>query len=65
MGSARLARSSLASRYFAEVDPDARALYQEWCELPAEEVIVRQADNLDRVIPPPRNLMPEPATAVY
>jgi hypothetical protein len=61
----RRGMGDLVARYFDEVDPDARGLYQEWHEIPPDEVLARQLDNVDRVISPPRNLMPEPATPLY
>jgi hypothetical protein len=53
----------LMDRFFREVDPEARALYQEWAEIPPAEVLKRQRENLsalvqkpdpDRFIPPAR-----------
>jgi hypothetical protein len=43
----------LLSRYFNEVDPDARSAYQEWSQLPSEEIQARQRENISRVIQPP------------
>jgi hypothetical protein len=40
-------------RYFDEVDNEARALYNEWSELPTEEVLERQRENIERVVQPP------------
>jgi hypothetical protein len=43
----------LMHRYFDEVDPEAGTLYQEWAELPGEEVLQRQRENVERVVQPP------------
>ncbi len=43
----------LVGRYFDEVDHEARSLYGEWSELPSEEQLERQRENVERVIQPP------------
>jgi hypothetical protein len=50
----------LMARYFHEVDPEARALYQEWAEIPPAEVLKRQRENISGVVqsPDPDSLMP-------
>ncbi len=54
----------LVGRYFDEVNHEGRALYGEWSELPSEEQLRLQRENIDRVIPRPDydRLMP-PARA--
>lgn len=49
----RRGRGDLLGRYFDEMDGEARPLYQEWSELPAEELLERQRESVDRVLPPP------------
>lgn len=46
--------------YFDQIDPDASELYSEWTEIPDEEVLERQADNVDVVVygADPDSLMP-------
>jgi hypothetical protein len=50
----------LMARYFDEVDPEARGLYQEWSKLPSEETIERQRESIPLLLPPPDpdSLMP-------
>jgi len=54
----------IMARYFDEVNPEARSLYEEWRDLPSEESLERQVDTIDRVVRPPvyDRLMPH-ATA--
>jgi hypothetical protein len=49
----RRGSGGLMARYFDEVEPGARALYNEWSELPTEEVLERQRENIERVVQPP------------
>jgi hypothetical protein len=39
------------SDYFDKVDPEGRSLYAEWTEIPPAEVLERQTDSVDMVIP--------------
>src|SRR5215212_3453929 len=50
----------LAARYFDEVNPEARALYNEWSELPAQETLERQVESIERIVEAPDHsqLMP-------
>ena len=50
----------LLHRYFNEVDSEARSAYAEWSELPSEEALERQVENITRVVQPPdyERLMP-------
>ena len=55
----------LMARYFDRVDPDARDLYGEWTEIPPSEVLERQLESVEALIPEPdpAGLMPPaPAT---
>ena len=49
----RRGRGDLLGRYFDEMDGEARPLYKEWSELPAEELLERQRESVARVLPPP------------
>lgn len=49
----RRGSGDLMARYFDEVDPDARSLYAEWSELPTEEKLEQQRENIERVVQPP------------
>jgi hypothetical protein len=55
---------NLMARYFDEVNPEVRPLYAEWSELPTQEALERQRENIERVVRPPDydRLMP-PARA--
>lgn len=55
---------NLTARYFDEVNHEGRSLYAEWSELPSEEQLERQGENIDHVVGPPDydRLMP-PARA--
>jgi hypothetical protein len=44
---------NLMARYFDEVDPEARGLYQEWSKLPTEETIERQRESIPLLLPTP------------
>ena len=50
----------LMARYFDEVDPEARALYQEWTEIPSAETLKRKSEKLSALVqkPDPDRLMP-------
>lgn len=52
----------LVGRYFDELAPDARDLYGEWTQAPTEEILERQREGVERIIPPPdtERLMPGP-----
>jgi hypothetical protein len=52
--------------YFDKMKPEGRGLYQEWVEIPPAEVLQRQINNVDVVIPDPDPdaLIPR-ATAVW
>ncbi len=43
----------LMARYFDRVDPDARDLYGEWTEIPPSEVLERQLESVETLIPEP------------
>jgi hypothetical protein len=49
----RRGSGDLMARYFDEIEPEARALYNEWSELPTEEALERQRENIERVVRPP------------
>jgi hypothetical protein len=40
----------LVARYFDEVDPEARDLYNEWLEAPAAEVLERQREGVETIV---------------
>ena len=59
----RRGSGDLMARYFDEVAPEARALYQEWTEIPSAEALKRKSEKLttlvqkpdaDRLMPPAR-----------
>lgn len=54
----------LMARYFDRIDPEGRDLYGEWTEIPPSEVLERQLDSVEALIPEPDSagLIP-PATA--
>jgi hypothetical protein len=54
----------LMARYFDEVDSEARSLYAEWSELPTQERLERQVEEIERVVQPPdyERLMPTART---
>ena len=54
----------LMARYFDEVDPEARDLYAEWSEIPPAEVLERQAENVETIIPPPEQTSLTPPARV-
>jgi hypothetical protein len=43
----------LMARYFDEVDPEARTMYEEWSEIPSAEVLERQGESVETIIPAP------------
>lgn len=49
----RKGSGDLVARYFDEVDGDARELYQEYAQVPPAQVLERQRENVDTVIPQP------------
>ncbi len=57
----------LMARYFDEVDPEARALYQEWTELPSAEALKRKSEKLPTLVqkPDPDRLMPPAKVNAY
>ena len=56
----RRGAGDVMARYFDAVDGEARSVYAEWVELPSQEVLGRQVENIDRVVQPPdyERLMP-------
>lgn len=42
----------LLNRYFNEADEEARALYQEWTQIPSEAMLKRQWESVEQVVPP-------------
>jgi hypothetical protein len=44
---------NIVHRYFDEVDGEVRSVYAEWTELPPEETLERQVENITRVVQPP------------
>lgn len=55
----------LMARYFDQVDPEARGLFGEWTEIPPAEVLERQLESVEALIPEPNpaGLIPRaPAT---
>ncbi|PLS87375.1 MAG: hypothetical protein CYG60_02225 [Actinobacteria bacterium] len=63
----RRGAGDLMARYFDEVDPEARTLYQEWSDAPSSEVLERQRTTIERVVqmPGPDSLTPSPAFGPY
>ncbi len=57
----------LVGRYFDEVDPEARELYNEWREVPSREVLERQAQSVEQLVHRPSvyTLMPPPSVSAY
>jgi hypothetical protein len=57
---------NLMSDYFDKVDPEGRGLYAEWKEIPPAELLERQTDSVDMIIPSPEvdSVIP-PATAAW
>ncbi len=51
---------NLMTRYFEQLDPEARELYEEWTRVPPAEVLERQIQSIETVIPEPdpHRLMP-------
>ena len=49
----RRGSGDLMTRYFDEVDPEARELYQEFASVPPAEVLERQRENVQTVLPQP------------
>jgi hypothetical protein len=43
----------LVHAFINRIDPSTRELYQEWTQLPTEEDLSRQVENVDRVVQPP------------
>src|SRR5215211_1531836 len=56
----------LVARYFDEVDPEARDLYNEWREAPGAEVLERQIESVETIVHRPSvdSLMPGPRVGV-
>jgi hypothetical protein len=54
----RRGMGDLVARFFDEVDPEARELYGEWSQVPDEDVLTRQIESVERVVPKPDRLMP-------
>lgn len=56
----------LMAAYFDRIDPEARELYQEWAQIPPQEILDRQRESVERLLPSgaptPDELMPR-ATA--
>ena len=52
----------LVARYFDEVDPEARDLYNEWLEAPSPQVLERQIEGVETIVHRPSvdELMPQP-----
>ena len=63
----RRGSGDLMARYFDNVDPEARELYQEWAAIPPAEVLERQREGIERVVaePDPDRLMPPPRVGAY
>jgi hypothetical protein len=57
----------LVGRYFDEVDPDARELYNEWRQVPPAEVLERQVQSVEQLVHRPSvdSLMPSPRVSTY
>jgi hypothetical protein len=49
----RRGAGDLMARYFDEVNPDARALYAEWSDLPTQDALERQRESVERIVQPP------------
>ncbi len=49
------------------ISPESRELYQEWTEIPPPEILERQKDGVETLIPDPspNNLMPPPTVGAY
>jgi len=43
----------LMAAYFDRIDPEAREFYQEWTEIPPQEILDRQAESVERLLPGP------------
>lgn len=58
----RRGSGDLMARYFDNVDPEARGLYEEWVSVPPAEVLERQREGVGAVLPEPDPgaLMPAP-----
>lgn len=56
----RRGSGDLMARYFDNVDPEARELYQEWTSIPPAEVLERQREGVGTILPEPdpAGLMP-------
>jgi len=54
--------AALVARYFDEVDPEARDLYNEWLEAPNPQVLERQIEGVETIVHRPSvdELMPRP-----
>jgi hypothetical protein len=46
----RRGAGDLIARYFDGTDPEARSVYAEWSELPAEDMLQRQRESVERVV---------------
>lgn len=53
----------LMASYFDRVEPEARELYQEWAEIPPPEILTRQRESVETILPElnPDRLMPTAA----
>ncbi len=49
----RRGSGDLMARYFDEVDPGARSLYAEWSEMPTQQKLEQQRENIERIVQPP------------
>ena len=56
----RRGSGDLMARYFDNVDPEARGLYEEWVSVPLAEVLERQREGVGTILPEPdpAGLMP-------
>jgi hypothetical protein len=56
---------NLMAAYFDKISPESRELYGEWTEIPPDEVLERQIDNIETVRPDPDpdRLMPRATVA--
>ncbi len=50
----------LMAAYFDRIDPEAREFYQEWTQIPPQEILDRQHESVERLLPEPNadELMP-------
>jgi hypothetical protein len=63
----RRGSGDLMARFFDNVDPDARGLYEEWTAIPPAEVLERQREGVGLVVgeADPSRLMPLPRVGAY